>query len=307
MTDKIKVLMVDDEDRFRETTEKILRKKGFDTVMAANGEEALKKMGEHPDVVVLDVKMPGMDGHQVLREIKAMKPDMPVIMLTGHGRKPSATVALEEGAFDYLAKPCDVDILAAKIDEAYHFSREDRPQEERTVRSIMIALSDYTTITEDQSIGEAIDKLRESFSVAAHTSRLMEIGHRSIIVFDNQGAMKGILAIRDLMEALMPRYLSMARPSMADSIQFSPMFWSGAFYREVRQLAKSKVKDIMSPASVFVREDANLMEATYMMVQHKAMRMGVVDKNNKLVGVIREWDLFFEMERALRLSREPGK
>ena len=70
MNDKIKVLMVDDEDRFRETTEKILRKKGFETIMAATGEEALGKMGEYPDVVVLDVKMPGMDGHQVLRELR---------------------------------------------------------------------------------------------------------------------------------------------------------------------------------------------------------------------------------------------
>ena len=304
MTDKIKVLMVDDEDRFRETTEKILRKKGFETIMAASGEEALTKIGEHPDVVVLDVKMPGMDGHQVLREIKAKKPDMPVIMLTGHGRKPSATVALEEGAFDYLAKPCDVDILAAKIDEAYHFSQVDKPEEERQVRDIMIAISDYTTIREDQSIAEAVSKLRESFSVAAHTSRLMEIGHRSIIVFNDKEEMRGILAIRDLLKALMPRYLFAPKPSMADTIQFSPMFWSGAFYRETRQLSKSRVRDIMSPATTVVRADANLMEAAYLMVENQTMRMAVVDKNSKVIGVVREWDLFFEMERAIRLSKE---
>ena len=304
MTDKIKVLMVDDEDRFRETTEKILRKKGFETIMAASGEEALTKIGEHPDVVVLDVKMPGMDGHQVLREIKAKKPDMPVIMLTGHGRKPSATVALEEGAFDYLAKPCDVDILAAKIDEAYHFSQVDKPEEERQVRDIMIDISDYTTIREDQSIAEAVSKLRESFSVAAHTSRLMEIGHRSIIVFNDKEEMRGILAIRDLLKALMPRYLFAPKPSMADTIQFSPMFWSGAFYRETRQLSKSRVRDIMSPATTVVRADANLMEAAYLMVENQTMRMAVVDKNSKVIGVVREWDLFFEMERAIRLSKE---
>jgi CheY-like chemotaxis protein len=67
MSGKIKVLMVDDEERFRETTEKILRKKGFDTILAATGEQALDKLAQSPDVVVLDVKMPGMDGHQVLR------------------------------------------------------------------------------------------------------------------------------------------------------------------------------------------------------------------------------------------------
>ena len=225
-------------------------------------------------------------------------------MLTGHGKKPSAAAALEEGAFDYLTKPCDVNMLAAKIDEAYHFSQVDRPEEERQVRHIMIPISDYTTIKEDASIAEAIEKLRDSFSAAAHTSRLMEIGHRSIMVFDNQGKMKGLLDIRNLLTALMPPYLSMPKPSMADSIQFSPMFWSGAFYREVRQLSKTRVKQIMSPAPNTVKENANLMEAAYMMVSNKVIRMAVVNKSNAVVGVIREWDLFFEMERALRLSKE---
>jgi PleD family two-component response regulator len=63
MGDKIKVLMVDDEEKFRSTTEKILQRKGFETVLAASGEEAINKLGEQPDVVILDVKMPGMDGH----------------------------------------------------------------------------------------------------------------------------------------------------------------------------------------------------------------------------------------------------
>jgi DNA-binding NtrC family response regulator len=119
MNNKIKVLLIDDEDRFRETTGKLLNKKGFDIITAATGEEGLTRMGEIPDVVVLDVKMPGMDGHLVLREIKAMRPDIPVIMLTGHGRKPSFTIAMEEGAFDYLVKPCDVNTLVASIHEAH--------------------------------------------------------------------------------------------------------------------------------------------------------------------------------------------
>ena len=59
--------MVDDEEKFRSTTEKILQRKGFDTVLAASGEEALEKLDEHPDVVILDVKMPGMDGIETLK------------------------------------------------------------------------------------------------------------------------------------------------------------------------------------------------------------------------------------------------
>ncbi|MBW2615238.1 MAG: response regulator [Deltaproteobacteria bacterium] len=80
-----------------------------------SGEEANEKLEEKPDVVILDIKMPGMDGHEALSEIKNRSPNVPVIMLTGHGAMPSAREALIEGAFDYLAKPCDIDILAAKI------------------------------------------------------------------------------------------------------------------------------------------------------------------------------------------------
>ena len=70
MVKKIKVLMVDDEAQFRATTQKILNRKGFDTIIAANGEEALGKLDANPDVVILDIKMPGIDGHQALQEIK---------------------------------------------------------------------------------------------------------------------------------------------------------------------------------------------------------------------------------------------
>jgi CheY-like chemotaxis protein len=294
----IKILMVDDEAQFRATTQKILNKKGFDTVLAASGEEALDKLVEGPDVVILDIKMPGMDGHDVLKEIRKRKPDLPVIMLTGHGQAPSAREAKERGAYDYLTKPCDINLLTAKILEAYHFARVDRPEEEKTVRDVMVSISDYTTITEDQTIAEAIKKLRESYSSALCTSRLMETGHRSIIVFDTRGKMKGLLAIADLLKAIMPGYLSAPKPSTADSIQYSPMFWGGAFNREVKLLAKKKVKEIMSPAPMTINDDANLMEAAYSMVTQQIRRM-VVLRQGEVVGVLREQDLFFEIEHVL--------
>ena len=298
MRKAIKLLMVDDEVQFRATTQKILNRKGFETILAANGEEALEKLEQNPDVVVLDVKMPGMDGHQVLEEIKKRKPDLPVIMLTGHGKQPSAQEALQQGAFDYLAKPCDIDLLSAKVFEAYHFGRVDKPAEERLVRDVMIPISDYTTITEDQSIAEAVIKLRQSYSSAACTSRLMETGHRSIIVFDRQGRIKGILAIVDLLRAIMPAYLSAPKPSMADAIQYSPMFWRGAFNREVALLAKRPVGQIMSPAPMTINDDANLMEAAHTLVMEKMRRL-VVLRDGEVAGVVREQDLFFEIERVL--------
>jgi CheY-like chemotaxis protein len=294
----IKVLMVDDEAQFRSTTQKILNKKGFDTILAANGQEALEQLGQDPDVVVLDVKMPGMDGHEVLKEIKKRKPDLPVIMLTGHGKVPSAQEALKHGAFDYLAKPCDIDLLSAKVFEAHHFGHMDKPLEERLVRDVMIPITDYTTITEEQSVGEAVRKLRESFSAAVCTSRLMETGHRSILVFDRQGRVKGMLAIVDLLRAIMPAYLSAPKPSMADAIQYSPMFWRGAFNREIELVARRRVGEIMAPAPMTINDDANLMEAAYTMVTCKMRRM-VVMRGGEVAGIVREQDLFFEIERVL--------
>src|SRR6056297_1478203 len=98
MTDKIKVLMVDDEAQFRATTNKILTRRGFDTIMAESGEQALEKLAENPAVIILDIKMPRMDGHETLTKIRKTHPDLPVIMLTGHGDLKSARQAREEGA-----------------------------------------------------------------------------------------------------------------------------------------------------------------------------------------------------------------
>ncbi len=299
MNDIIKVLMVDDEDQFRATTKKILNRRGFETILAGSGEEAIEKLKESPDVVILDIKMPGMDGHQALREIKGRSPDLPVIMLTGHGAMPSAREALDEGAFDYLSKPCDMDLLASKITEAYRHGKQEGPPEEKSVQDVMIPIEEYTTLKGETTIEEAIKKLNESFGLKLSTSRIMETGHRSILVFDDRDRVKGILAITDLLEAIMPAYLSAPKPSMADSIQYSPMFWKGMFTREVKGLARKKVRDIMSPAPLNIDGDANLMEAAGMMVENRVRRLAVV-RSGEVAGVIREQDLFFEMEKILR-------
>ncbi len=299
MNEKIKVLMVDDEEQFRATTQKILNRRGFETVLAGSGEEAIDKLDQNPDVVILDIKMPGMDGHQALREIKKRVPDLPVIMLTGHGDLPSAKEALAEGAFDYLAKPCDIDLLSDKIEDAYHHGKEPESFEEKRVMGVMVPLKEYTTLSGDESIKDAIFELKASFTSKMSTSRIMETGHRSILVMDKEEKIQGVLAITDLLEMIMPSYLSAPKPSTADSVQYSPMFWKGMFSKEIRQKAEMKVKDVMSPAPLAIDGTASLMEAAYMMLTNNARRLAVV-LSGKVVGVIREQDLFFEMERILR-------
>jgi len=299
MTNKIKVLMVDDEAQFRETTRKILEKKGFETFMAANGREALAQLDNHPDVVVLDIRMPDMDGNETLEEIQKRSPGIPVIMLTGHGGDDSARQSLTQGAFDYLSKPCDIDLLTSRIVDASQQKDFSRDRDgERQVGDVMIPLDQYTTLTEDQTVAEGIVEIKKSFTAQVRTSRIMETGHRSLLVFNRSGELKGILAIMDLLEGIMPGYLSAPKPSTADSLQYSPMFWTGMFTREARQLASTPVGDLMSPTPPTIDAQANLMEAAYMMVHDRCRRL-VVLREGQVAGVIREQDLFFELERVL--------
>ena len=162
MTKKTKVLMVDDEAQFRETTRKILEKKGFETLMAANGREALAQLDKHPDVVVLDIRMPDMDGNETLEEIQKRSPGLPVIMLTGHGADQSAKKALVHGAFDYLSKPCDIDLLASRImDASAHKDTASDRDEERKVEDVMIPLAEYTQLNENRTVAEGVAELKK--------------------------------------------------------------------------------------------------------------------------------------------------
>jgi DNA-binding NtrC family response regulator len=118
--DTFSVLLVDDEVEFLETLVKRLKRRNLAVTGANSGEEALELLSHTPvDVVVLDVKMPGMDGLTALREIKKRFPLVEVIMLTGHASMEVAIEGMEQGAFDYLMKPMDIDELLYKLQDAY--------------------------------------------------------------------------------------------------------------------------------------------------------------------------------------------
>ena len=118
--DELSVLLVDDEREFLETLMKRLQKRKIKVAGVNSGEEALIIIRETPpDVVVLDVRMQGIDGIQTLREIKKIKPLVEVIMLTGHANLEMAVEGMEVGAFDYLMKPTDVDELLYKLEDAF--------------------------------------------------------------------------------------------------------------------------------------------------------------------------------------------
>ncbi|MEG6550539.1 response regulator [Desulfocurvibacter africanus] len=116
----LRIMLVDDESPFIDALAKRLTRRGIKVSRALSGDEALERLaaGESPEVVVLDVKMPGMDGMQALELIKHRHPLVEVIMLTGHATVESAIQGMKLGAFDYLLKPCDLDELIRKASEA---------------------------------------------------------------------------------------------------------------------------------------------------------------------------------------------
>jgi DNA-binding NtrC family response regulator len=136
---RLNLMLVDDEERFLATTAKLLQRQGHHVVTASSGSEALDMLAKQEvEVVILDVKMPGMDGLDVLREIRVRFPLVGVIMLTGHGTIEYAVEGMKLGAFDFVTKPCDIDNLLAKAQEAaaHRLGLEEKIRQARLLKAI---------------------------------------------------------------------------------------------------------------------------------------------------------------------------
>lgn len=130
------VLLVDDEVPFVEAMARRLKKRDVNIATSFSGSEALDVLREDSsiEVVILDVKMPGMDGIETLAEIRKRFPLQEVIMLTGHATVETGIEGMKLGAFDYLMKPCDMDVLMEKVKEA---SAKKRRHEEKIIEARM--------------------------------------------------------------------------------------------------------------------------------------------------------------------------
>jgi DNA-binding NtrC family response regulator len=117
---EFKVLMVDDEEDFVTTLSERMKLREVDSEVALDGEQALQRVQDDiPDVMVLDLKMPGIDGLEVLRRVRKAYPQIPVVILTGHGSEKDEAEARRLGAFDYLQKPVDIEKLIKTLRKAY--------------------------------------------------------------------------------------------------------------------------------------------------------------------------------------------
>ncbi len=186
-TIKIELLLVDDEEEFLDATSTALRRRGFSVSTAQDGEIALRLLGERLfDVVFLDVKMPGMDGVDVFRQIKSYAPRIPVVLLTGHGNVQQAFETSREGVFEYLTKPCEVARIVEVANRAAESASERKSEvevplgTEEEIRLLFVddepeLLESLTTaltkrgiqVTQAQSGAEALQHLdKQVFDVA---------------------------------------------------------------------------------------------------------------------------------------------
>lgn len=291
------VVIVDNEVRLRETIGNILERQDYAVTLLESGEELLSWLESHtPDVILLDLKMSRVDGNAILPHILNAHPELRVIVLTGHGTLAAAKEAAQAGAFDFLCKPCDVNILVSRIHDAV-LSKEHNHASERCVTEVMIPIDEYTCIQAASTIREGIEQLRVASDHLISAGLIMASGHRAILVFEGVEVV-GVLTMRNLIEAVLPDYLKHTQGTWPHGVQFSTLFWRGFFTARAQELEKRSVREIMNPKPPVVRHDASLMHTAHLLCEDNRRRV-VVEKEGRVIGVVREQELFHEISRQI--------
>lgn len=279
MEKKIRVLLVDDEEQFVVNLTRILKIRGIEVVGVFNGYEAVHtiKYGGGFDVVVLDVKMPGMDGITTLGEIKKWAPDTEVIMLTGHATLTSGTEAIRKGAYDYLMKPCDIEDLIEKIQEAHEAESIRRhPVLWPRKKVSEIPLHSMIRLQPD-------DPLKSGLALMSRESG--EAAVEEVYVLDSGDRLQGVVTKRGLLnEAQKERDdRSLTWPELLENPEWLP---------------DKPLREIMRHEPPTTQSNAYLTDAANQMFLNNIRCLPVI-RAGKAIGIVKMRDVFQYLDREI--------
>lgn len=283
----ITLLLVDDEEDFREAAREALNRQGFHVADADSGERALEYLeSTRPDVVVLDLRMGGMDGISTLREIRKSDRSLPVVILTGHGKYEDALAGIQLGVVDFVQKPVDLKHLGARIRHLVERAGGDKSLRERSIEELMVPQSCYLRIYTDQTAQDAVALLR-SAQMQPTREEDADKGRRTLLVFDRDQRFVGLLRAEDLVRLTIPAWLESPYSS----------YFTGMFLAQAKVVGHLLVCDIVRPPSS-IEADAPLMEAAHMIVSGHLSHLAVMSRG-QLAGILRPEDLYRELAAPL--------
>ncbi|BBO84071.1 response regulator [Desulfosarcina ovata] len=280
-----RILLADDEARFVTQMARLLEARNFQVMTAGNGRDALALIETHPfDAVVLDIRMPVMDGMAALEKIKAKTPSPAVIMLTGHASLDTGIEALRRGAFDYLMKPCGIEDLVAKLDVACRVEQIRR-------RPILWprSLAGELILEAFRRIMDS-DPLLEAFSILNH--RLPRMAGETLFIVDHGDRLVGHLSKQEILGCVTG---GAAPPATTwEQLSANPQW-----------LPDRSVGEVMKRDTVAVDPHVPLKTVAQIMIDNTYQTLPVIDNDRRVLGVIRFKDVLVYLENADAQGDEP--
>jgi len=231
-----RILVVDDELIVRDSTKEWLEDEGFTVDMAASGPEALDKLATKPcHLMLTDIKMPGMDGVELLKRAHKPYPDLTVVMMTAYATVETAIEAMKIGALDYLLKPFDPEILVDKVFEVY--------QDFEAKRSVKVAFSNIVLATDfSEPAHHAFDfafRMTQYYQAKLHIFHVIPVAHDEYALILNQADIEE--SIKDATERMKKKY----GPKLEGVAEHSFESWEGMPYVEVLKFARWRNADLI--------------------------------------------------------------
>jgi CheY-like chemotaxis protein len=281
-----RVLLVDDEERFTSRMRKLLERHHFQVATAGDGKQALALIDEQAfDAVVLDIRMPLMDGTTVLRRVQENSSPPPVIMLTGHATLETGIEAIRQGAFDYLMKPCGIEDLVAKLEVACALGQIRR-------RPIL-----WPRSTAGELILDAFRRIRdtdpllEAFSIFNH--RLPRMAGETLFIVDANNRLSGHLSKQDIV-------------SRAAQSGGRPMLTWQELSANPQWLPDATVASVMKRGTIAVEPGTPLKQVAAVMMENGIRTLPVTDKNRDMLGVVRLMDVLVYLDSAQDDTDDPS-